>query len=84
MTSATSTTSSTRDGASADGAPALTAGRLTHLQRLEAEAIHIMREAVAETASFTRRPRSTSILSASAGKIVAGEGKAIPRGGRSA
>ena len=31
-------------------APAtLTAGRLTHLQRLEAEAIHIMREAVAES-----------------------------------
>jgi sulfate adenylyltransferase subunit 2 len=28
--------------------PPLTAGRLTHLQRLEAEAIHIMREAVAE------------------------------------
>ena len=28
---------------------ALTAGRLTHLQRLEAEAIHIMREAVAES-----------------------------------
>ncbi len=26
----------------------LTAGRLTHLQRLEAEAIHIMREAVSE------------------------------------
>jgi sulfate adenylyltransferase subunit 2 len=30
-------------------APALAAGRLTHLQRLEAEAIHIMREAVAES-----------------------------------
>jgi sulfate adenylyltransferase subunit 2 len=29
--------------------PPLTAGRLTHLQRLEAEAIHIMREAVAES-----------------------------------
>ena len=29
-------------------APELTAGRLTHLQRLEAEAIHIMREAVSE------------------------------------
>jgi sulfate adenylyltransferase subunit 2 len=29
--------------------PALPAGRLTHLQRLEAEAIHIMREAVAES-----------------------------------
>ena len=28
---------------------AITAGRLTHLQRLEAEAIHIMREAVAES-----------------------------------
>jgi sulfate adenylyltransferase subunit 2 len=29
--------------------PELTAGRLTHLQRLEAEAIHIMREAVSES-----------------------------------
>ncbi len=33
-------------------APQITAGRLTHLQRLESEAIHIMREAVAES----RRP----------------------------
>jgi sulfate adenylyltransferase subunit 2 len=31
------------------GAPVLSAGRLTHLQRLEAEAIHIMREAVSES-----------------------------------
>ena len=30
------------------GTTQITAGRLTHLQRLEAEAIHIMREAVAE------------------------------------
>jgi sulfate adenylyltransferase subunit 2 len=29
--------------------PAISAGRLTHLQRLEAEAIHIMREAVSES-----------------------------------
>jgi sulfate adenylyltransferase subunit 2 len=29
--------------------PVLSAGRLTHLQRLEAEAIHIMREAVSES-----------------------------------
>src|SRR6188472_3893610 len=29
--------------------PVLTSGRLTHLQRLEAEAIHIMREGVAES-----------------------------------
>jgi len=29
--------------------PVLTSGRLTHLQRLEAEAIHIMRESVAES-----------------------------------
>jgi sulfate adenylyltransferase subunit 2 len=29
--------------------PPITTGRLTHLQRLEAEAIHIMREAVAES-----------------------------------
>jgi len=29
--------------------PLLTSGRLTHLQRLEAEAIHIMRESVAES-----------------------------------
>ena len=37
MTEATTTT------------PGLTSGRLTHLQRLEAEAIHIMREAVSES-----------------------------------
>ncbi|TDT14488.1 sulfate adenylyltransferase subunit 2 [Ilumatobacter fluminis] len=43
MTESAGTTTGTID---ADG---LTAGRLTHLQRLEAEAIHIMREAVAES-----------------------------------
>ena len=41
MTTTTDTTDPART-------PALTAGRLTHLQRLEAEAIHIMREAVSE------------------------------------
>ena len=33
----------------AGGAPGVTAGRLTHLQRLESEAIQIMREAVSES-----------------------------------
>ena len=43
MTTATTTTT-----AAATSEPTLGAGRLTHLQRLEAEAIQIMREAVAE------------------------------------
>ena len=43
MTTATTTTT-----AAATSEPTLSAGRLTHLQRLEAEAIQIMREAVAE------------------------------------
>ncbi len=43
-------TSTTATGTSAAAtADAVPAGRLTHLQRLEAEAIHIMREAVAES-----------------------------------
>ena len=46
MTEPTEMTTSATRGAST---PGLTAGRLTHLQRLEAEAIHIMREAVAES-----------------------------------
>ncbi|MDJ0767581.1 MAG: sulfate adenylyltransferase subunit CysD [Ilumatobacter sp.] len=51
MTSTTSTTSTTADAATTADATAtrLSAGRLTHLQRLEAEAMHIMREAVAES-----------------------------------
>jgi len=50
MTSTVETTAETGAGRT-DGAPAsqLDAGRLTHLQRLEAEAIQIMREAVAES-----------------------------------
>ncbi len=43
MTESTGTTTGTIDTGG------LTTGRLTHLQRLEAEAIHIMREAVAES-----------------------------------
>ena len=48
MTS-TPTTTATTTARTASDAPGLTSGRLTHLQRLEAEAIHIMREAVAES-----------------------------------
>ena len=39
----------TTAGAAASPAPQLAAGRLTHLQRLEAEAIQVMREAVSES-----------------------------------
>jgi len=50
MTSTVETTAETGAGRT-DGAPAsqLDAGRLTHLQRLEAESIDIMREAVSES-----------------------------------
>ena len=47
MTESTGTTTGTTTGTIDTGG--LTTGRLTHLQRLEAEAIHIMREAVAES-----------------------------------
>ena len=48
MVTTASTTVSTTATTTASGS-GLTTGRLTHLQRLEAEAIHIMREAVAES-----------------------------------
>ena len=43
------TSSETSTTTSTSATPGVTAGRLTHLQRLEAESIHIMREAVAES-----------------------------------
>jgi sulfate adenylyltransferase subunit 2 len=42
-------TTTTAAASSSDAPPTLTAGRLTHLQRLEAESIHILREAVSES-----------------------------------
>ena len=45
MSSSSTTTTTSTPGAT----PGLTSGRLTHLQRLEAESIHIMREAAAES-----------------------------------
>ncbi|MAT03538.1 MAG: sulfate adenylyltransferase subunit CysD [Acidimicrobiaceae bacterium] len=48
MTDTSNTTNDTSTTSTPDPA-GLTTGRLTHLQRLEAEAIHIMREAVSES-----------------------------------